>query len=178
MRIVSKPLKPFGFTLIELLVVIAIIGMLSTLAVVALNTARLKARDAKRVADVKQVQTALELYFNDNNSYPAELNGADDGTTLGDGDDCSAAACTCLEDIGWTPTCDSDPTTPLYMGLVPDAPEPPTGNAYIYNAEVGGGQCDTEPCPTYTIEFTVEKPVESLGTGTSCVATPDGVECI
>ena len=62
--------KQRGFTLIELLVVIAIIGLLSTLAVVALNNARMKARDAKRVSDVKQVQTALELYFNDVNLYP------------------------------------------------------------------------------------------------------------
>ena len=59
-----------GFTLIELLVVIAIIGLLSTLSILALNQARARARDAKRVADVKQIQTALEMYFNDNNKYP------------------------------------------------------------------------------------------------------------
>lgn len=67
--------KQSGFTLIELLVVIAIIGLLSTLAVVALNNARLKSRDAKRVSDVKQIQTALELYYNDANAYPATVTG-------------------------------------------------------------------------------------------------------
>ena len=61
-----------GFTLIELLVVIAIIALLSTLAVVALNSARAKARDAKRVSDVKQLMTALALYSTDNttSAYP------------------------------------------------------------------------------------------------------------
>ncbi|MDD3711478.1 MAG: type II secretion system protein [Patescibacteria group bacterium] len=66
--------KKKGFTLIELLVVIAIIGILATLAVVALQNARKNARDAKRVADIRQVQTALELYFNDYSHYP-ELEG-------------------------------------------------------------------------------------------------------
>jgi type II secretion system protein G len=60
-----------GFTLIELLVVIAIIGLLSTLSILSLNTARARARDAKRIADVKQIQTALEMYYNDVGSYPA-----------------------------------------------------------------------------------------------------------
>src|SRR3990167_7007823 len=61
-----------GFTLIELLVVVAIIGLLSTLAVVALSSARLKARDSKRLSDLKQIQTALELYYTDKSEYPTE----------------------------------------------------------------------------------------------------------
>ncbi|MEI6379247.1 MAG: LamG-like jellyroll fold domain-containing protein [Candidatus Falkowbacteria bacterium] len=60
-----------AFTLIELLVVIVIIGILSTLAIVALNSFKAKARDARRVADIKQLQSALELYFTNNNVYPS-----------------------------------------------------------------------------------------------------------
>ncbi|MDO8592519.1 MAG: type II secretion system protein [bacterium] len=59
-----------GFTLIELLVVISIIGFLTTAAVVMLDSARKKARDAKRIVDIKQVQKALDLYYDQNNAYP------------------------------------------------------------------------------------------------------------
>lgn len=98
-----------GFTLIELLVVIAIIGLLSTLAVVALNNARLKSRDAKRASDIKQIQTALELYFNDCNQYPSALatataNGCPTGTTFG-----------------------------TFMGLIPTNPTP-NGATYTYSS--------------------------------------------
>ncbi len=59
-----------GFTLIELLVVIAIIGLLSSVVMASLSSARKKARDARRMADLHQIQLALEMYFNDNNTYP------------------------------------------------------------------------------------------------------------
>ena len=61
-----------GFTLIELLVVIAIFGLLSSVVFASLNSARKKARDAKRLSDMKQIQTALELYYDKNTSYPEE----------------------------------------------------------------------------------------------------------
>ena len=65
-----------GFTLIELLVVIAIIGILATLLILQLNTARSKGRDAKRITDINQLQTAIEQYFDDNGSYPADITDA------------------------------------------------------------------------------------------------------
>ncbi len=52
-----------GFTLIELLVVIAIIGVLASIVLASLNTARRKSRDARRITDIKQIRLALELYY-------------------------------------------------------------------------------------------------------------------
>jgi type II secretion system protein G len=61
---------PRGFTLIELLVVIAIIGLLSSVVLASLNTAREKGKMAKRESDFSQLKTALELYYDDNGHYP------------------------------------------------------------------------------------------------------------
>jgi len=114
-----------AFTLIELLVVIAIIGLLAAMAVVALSNARMKARDARRVADVRQMQTALEMYNLDNNSYP------DAGYAW------SSVATYCLSSNGWTSaTCG----TTTYMAIAPTAPTPATDgsctatdNSYSYS---------------------------------------------
>ena len=59
-----------GFTLIELLVVTAIIALLASVVLASLNTARSKARDARRLSDMKQIQTALEFYYSDHTAYP------------------------------------------------------------------------------------------------------------
>jgi prepilin-type N-terminal cleavage/methylation domain-containing protein len=59
-----------GFTLIELLVVIAIIGILSGIVLASLNVARTKNRDSVRISDVRQIQYALELYYDANGRYP------------------------------------------------------------------------------------------------------------
>lgn len=141
-----------GFTLIELLVVIAIIALLSTLAVVALGSARQKARDAKRLSDVKQVQTALELYYTDKNGYPS-------GTALVLG----GTSAKCLGYGGFAASgCESP--GPVYMGQVPANPTP-NGTDYTY--DLSGG--------SYTITFTLEGASGGLGAGIH-TASPSGIQ--
>ncbi len=60
-----------GFTLIELLVVISIFAFLASAVMLATANSRVKARDTKRIADLKTLATAIELYYQDNGSYPS-----------------------------------------------------------------------------------------------------------
>jgi type II secretion system protein G len=60
-----------GFTLIELLVVIAILGILATIGLVAFRSSQARSRDAERKSDLKQISSALELYYSDYGKYPS-----------------------------------------------------------------------------------------------------------
>ncbi|MFA7050321.1 MAG: prepilin-type N-terminal cleavage/methylation domain-containing protein, partial [Patescibacteria group bacterium] len=136
-----------AFTLIELLVVIAIIGILATLAVVALQQARQNARDSKRMADMKQVQTALELFFNENGRYPTEEE--------------------------WNSgTIESESSNNVFMYNIPSSPTPADGNCqsasntYIYTPQNNGA--------SYTIDFCTGKQVSDLPEGAKQM-TPGGI---
>ncbi len=139
-------MKKQGFTLIELLVVIAIIGLLSTLAVVALGSARQKARDAKRLSDLKQIQTALELYFTDQNAYPT-------GSAL----DLGSGNAACLNASGWQAAGCSNP----YMGSVPT--DPLASQKYTYTAASN----------SYTVTSTLEG--SSNGFSGGITLSPNGI---
>ncbi len=71
-----------GFTLIELLVVIAIIAILSSIVIAGLSGAKSSGRDAKRISDIKNIQLALSLYYNDNLKYPTTLSALTTGGYL------------------------------------------------------------------------------------------------
>jgi len=151
-----------GFTLIELLVVIAIIGLLSTMAVVSLNNARIKARDARRISDIKQIQTAMEMYFTDFNDYPA---GA--GTGAGTGV-FTTASFLLLSTNG-------------YMASVPQNPVP-NGLAYTYRVcnsdgtTCGDGDNDVAAGlrASYTLAFRLEGGGGGMLSGNHC-STPAGM---
>lgn len=66
----TKRTKSYGFTLIELLVVIAIIGLLTSIIAVGFGNARLKSRDARRLSDMNQVKTGLDLFYTTGGGYP------------------------------------------------------------------------------------------------------------
>ena len=109
-----------GFTLIELLVVIAIIGLLATIVMVSVNSARIKARNSKRQAEIKQFNLVMEMYYDTNGSYPSS---------------CGAWACmghwksgqTCAAGV----QCQAlDQALLTYMSVIPDDPLNKAGCAY------------------------------------------------
>ena len=127
-----------GFTLIELLVVIAIIGVLSSVVLASLNTARVRARDAQRYANLQQVRSALELYASANNGQYPNSGGNWNST-------CQA----------WTQTTRDNAIPGLvsggFMSQLPLDPEV-SGNTCCYLYYSGGGTTDYKymlhNCPT------------------------------
>lgn len=98
-----------GFTLIEILVVMVILGIITTLAFGNYRVSQMKSRDAKRKADLGQIQRALEMYYNDKNVYPDRLDLSDGNNGLMD-----------------------DPRGTIYMK---ELPVDPTGNPeYCYTS--------------------------------------------
>ena len=138
-----------AFTLVELLVVIAIIGILSTLAVVSLQSARARARDAKRITDVRQIQMALEFYYNDWSHYPAAVVA---GASIGSG-------------------------TTIYMAQVPAGPTPADGDCvlsdYSYQQVNGGASylmefCLSAPTGSLSPGINCASPSGIVASTTSC----------
>jgi len=97
-----------AFTLIELLVTIFIIGSLVAITVISINDVRSKTWDAKRVASIKQIQTALQSFFIDKGRYP-----------------------TTAEFAAGSIFSTSTNNTTTYMSVIPLAPNPPDNSCSI-----------------------------------------------
>ena len=94
--------KSKSFTLIELLVVIAVIGLLASIVLVSLGGARKKARDARRQADIRQISTAMEMAYSDDEAYPAKATFPFDNVNL----------------VKYLPASPKDPSTSAYYGWI------------------------------------------------------------
>jgi type II secretion system protein G len=142
-------MKQRGFTLIELLLVISILSFLASIILTSLSSARAKARDSERIQEMRQIQTALELYRQANNSYPV-----------------SRGVMSSLVLPGLTPT---------YISAIPTDP---TGNdPYMYcnhasSCVVAGQGVVIDPDPlTYAIRFTLETDSSFGPSGHYCVTS-------
>jgi len=167
-----------AFTLIELLVVIAIIGLLSTLSIVALNTSRSRARDARRVADMREIRTALEMYFTDMNQYPAQSI-----TMKRDDPDYTGSYCLQASNAGFSPLPCNAANGTIFMSVVPFPPNPGDGvicnqaNTYgwIGNKNYYYYVRDQYLFDSYRIEFCLGSQVQDLSAGIH-TATPGGIK--
>lgn len=103
-----------GFTLVELLIVVVIIGILSVIGLNNFISSQLKARDSQRKSDLATLTKALEMYFNDKNSYPDDTNGE-------------------ISDIDWGDT-NGFTDTSITGGAIylPKMPKDPSQNKYYY----------------------------------------------
>lgn len=141
----AKQLKQAGFNLIELLVVISIIALITSSALLVLSSSRQKSRNAKRVSDVRQIISALDLYYLRCNSYPNPSSSTvlDSSMALYSGTGGAAGPCgtnggTSTINGGIGPLANVAGTT--FVGKFIAAPNPPDGacsaaeNSYTYTA--------------------------------------------
>ena len=113
----------FGFTLVELLVVMAILGILTVVTLGNFRTSQIKARDAQRKHDLREITSALEAYYNDHSTYPPASDVTSGGMIKACG--CNDSSCDWTIDLGTRDFCDTNKT--VYMSKVPGDP---TGDPY------------------------------------------------
>lgn len=152
-----------GFTLIELLVVIAIIGILSSVVLASLTAARGKANDAKRLADMHTIQTALEMYILKHGTYPASNNSGCGGWETSGSDAAAKNFVSGLVTDNVLPTGVKDPTGSL---------ENTCGNYAYYLYSGGSANCDVNRGAFYVLGIRTTD-----GYGSARYATSPGWSC-
>lgn len=170
-----------GFTLIELLVVIAIIGLLASVVLLSLNSAREKSRNAKRLADVRQIASALELYFNDCGSYPVQTSvtlgdGASGGTTykLVQGNSgCGANDASAIATVGGFYSTATAGTGTSYIGTLPKNPLPLDNTPTCTTAN--GNYVYTGTANNYTLLFCLGSATGGYAAGARTLS-PAGIQ--
>jgi prepilin-type N-terminal cleavage/methylation domain-containing protein len=120
-----------GFTLVELLVVITILGILATIGLVAFSSSQARGRDAQRKSDLKQIATALELFYSDYGKYPVSRGGEIKACPYSSTDSTSTGVCvwggtTPFEDID----ANKNPKT-IYFRVLPKDPAKDTSYYYV-----------------------------------------------
>jgi prepilin-type N-terminal cleavage/methylation domain-containing protein len=149
-----------GFTLIELLVVISIIGTLATAGMVSYSSVRATARDAKRMSDARQMQAALEMYYENHESYPPDGTPGPMGLQVGE------VAGWSLTDQGFAPSAKGQ----TYMLKLPKNAQP-YGAPYIYRSlDAEGRDCDHD-CVDFRLVFYLEKGANDFKSGVHAVSS-------
>lgn len=121
-----------GFTLVELLVTIAIISLLSSIVLTSLNSARAKARDARKQADFRQISTALSFFFDEFERMPANNNCC--------GSFCAGAGgCGACEDSA-SQAYNASMQELVDAGFLASIPKSPGGSEYCYYDYGAGGE--------------------------------------
>ena len=155
--------KRRAFTLVELLVVIAIIGLLSTIAITSLSSARRQSRNAKRIADMKQLVTAFGLGLDANGSYPS---------TGGNIFKCISSSCT----GGWSGYPASGTVDTFFTPFITKPTDPDDKNSRGF-----GGYMYNGAAPAYggypIIEYLIEPPSSTCGVGDTTVVTTNYIQC-
>lgn len=155
-----------GFTLVELLVTISIIGILASITVVSVGNVRQIARDSKRLADIRQLQTALEFYFNQTNSYP------NPGQEIVIGPAERSVLCIIQgSNVGFTNGTAGCDQARIYMSRVPQNPTPPLNSDYKYLA----GNIVDNRATSYSLTFRLETDIAGFEKQVDYEATSAGI---
>jgi len=162
----KQKLNNQGFTLIELLVVLGIIGILAGIVTFAAQNGRVKGRDAKRAADIRQLITGMEQYHIQHGVYPTGTQSVTSFGTQGVIIDKPLALNGTVEAL-----------IPAYFPTIPASPQPNDGNC-LPAGQLGGNNYWYEAADlgtTYTLTFCLGNGTSDWGAGVR-VASPDRVK--